>query len=395
MTVQYMKITERDACTGCGACAQACPFRAIVFREDEEGFPVPEVQEDKCKNCGMCRKVCPAVNPPQTHAIQKAYAAQLRDRDALGESTSGGLLTAFAREVFRKGGAVYGCVWDEKYTAVFRRAENEEELKGMRGSKYVSSWTGNAYKDAEADLEAGKTVLFTGMPCQVAGLKNVLKKDYPGLITMAFLCGGAPSPLAFRAYLKTISGKVPLKELDFRFRDKREHGAGVHITYQGAHKRVCETYISNPYYFSFYTKVILRLSCYHCPYRYRDRQEDITVGDFWGVEKHHPEMDVRAGVSALLVNTQKGADLLGKVRDALELTETRPEDIAGENNLTLTDEKKIYRIPAIRKGFFETLKSQGWKAAEHRYLYNPTRFKLWAKEKMPRKMLVLLKKYLR
>lgn len=389
-----MQLADKSICTGCGACAKACPKQAIAYRDDEEGFPTPYIQTDKCIECGLCNRVCPALHMPETHPIQKAYAAQLVDREALKDSTSGGVFTALAREIFRRGGLVYGCVWDENYNAVVRKAENEEEMIPMRGSKYVWSWAGDTFPEVKSYLEGGRTVLFTGLPCQVAGLKNYLRKDYDNLYLVNFFCGGSPSPFAFHEYLKSITKVTPLRELDFKLRDKERDGVGVHISYNTPKGRVYQSYVRNPYFFSYHTKVFHRKPCYHCQYRYRDRVDDLTFGDFWGVKKYHPELDVRAGISAVLVNTDKGAELLNAVKDQLILVETKAENIAPENNLTLSDKKVVFHAPEFRDAFFQTLRSKGWTAAERKFLFNKSRLKLYIKRSIPPKYLALLKKVL-
>ena len=200
------------------------------------------------------------------------------------------------------------------------------------------------------------------------------------------------SPLAFREYLKSITKKVPLGELDLRLRDKEKHGVGVHITYNTPKGRACQTYVSNPYYFGFFTKVYHRRPCYRCAYRYEDRVTDLTFGDYWGVENHHREFDCRAGVSALLVNTEKGDALLEAVGDGLQLSETTKERIAAKNNLTLGDARREFRVPGFRKAFFDTLRAKGWKAAERKYLFNKARFRLWLKELLPSGLVARIKK---
>ena len=395
MGEKRIALAAPEQCTGCGACAKACPKQAILFRNDEEGFPTPFIQADKCVECGLCSKICPALNSAKSEPIRQAYAAQILDRDALKDSTSGGLFTVLSREVFRRGGVVYGCVWDEQYNAVIKKAENEKEMKPMRGSKYVWSWAGDTFPEIEAFLKAGRTVMFTGLPCQVAGLKNYLRKEYDNLYLVDFFCGGSPSPYAFHEYLKTITCDVPLDRLNFKFRDKSKHGVGVHISYEGKNGRIHQSYVRNPYFFSYHTKVFHRKPCYHCQYRYFQRVEDLTIGDYWGVGRFHKEFDIRAGVSTLLVNSDKGEALLASIRDQLQLSPTRVEDIALGNNLTLGDKRVEFHAPAFRSAFFATIKTKGWTAAERKFLFNKTRLKLWLKQRMPDKAVSAIKKILR
>ena len=362
---------------------------------DANGFPSPVIQAEKCVDCNLCNQVCPAIHPPKAEPFRKAYAAQYNDGEALKDSSSGGVFTALSREFFRRGGLVYGCVWDEQYRAVVRRAENEEEMKPMRGSKYVWSWAGDTYPEIERELKQGRTVLFTGLPCQTAGLKNYLRKEYPGLYLVTFFCGGSPSPYAFQRYLETITRDVPLSELDFQFRDKARYGGGVNISYNTRKGRVHQSYLRNPYFYSYRSKIVHRMCCYQCQFRYRDRLEDITIGDYWGVEHYHPDLNIRAGVSAILINTDKGAELLDAVRDQLILRETRAEYISAHGNLSLTDAKKVFHIPEYRDAFFRKMKNQGWTAAERRYLYTPKRMMLWLMPKLPKGMQNALNKVLR
>lgn len=379
-----MKLADPAVCTGCGACEKICPKQAISFMADEEGFPSPQIQPDQCVDCGLCSKVCPALHMPKTNEIQEAYAAQLLDRDALKDSTSGGLFTALSREIFRRGGVVYGCVWDENYNAVVKKAENEEEIKPMRGSKYVWSWAGDTFPEIKAYLEQGRTVLFTGLPCQVAGLKNYLGKDYDKLYLVDFFCGGVPSPLAFHAYLKTITKKVPLSKLNLLFRDKEKHGVGVHITYEGKRGRKRQSAVGNSYFYSYMIKAFHRKSCFQCQYRYEQRVEDITIGDFWKIERFHPDMAIKEGVSALLINSKKGKDLIDAIRPWLTLIPTAIENIAYWNNITLGDAKKTFEMLSFRNGLFEAVKRQGWKKAEQRYLFPKSRIKELIKYKIPK-----------
>ena len=366
-----------EECSGCGACKAVCPKEALSFKPNDEGFPYPVIDNAICIHCGLCEKTCPVLNPLDRHAILAAYAAQCLDKEALKESTSGGVFTVFAREIFRRGGVVYGCVWDEEYNAVIRRAENEEEMKPMRGSKYVWSWAGGLFREIKTFLDAGRTVLFSGLPCQVAGLKNFLKKDYDKLYLLDCLCSGSPSPLVFRKYLDTICPSSGWTKLDLKFRDKNPYGVGVHITYNGQKKKRNPRgeHITNPYYYAFFSHLIDRLSCYTCSYGTDQRISDFTMGDYWGIANYHNDMDIQAGVSALMINTEKGAVFLESVRKEIELVSTKIENIGKANNLAYRGRKRRQRIiPAERKLFFQEVKRNGWKAAKRKYLFSFSRF---------------------
>jgi len=389
-----MKLVDSTHCTGCGACIQSCPKKAISYKDDAEGFPTPQIDNDLCVNCGMCEKVCPALHMPETHPIQAAYAAQILDRDALKDSTSGGLFTAFSREIFRRGGVVYGCVWDKNYNAVVRKAENEEEMKPMRSSKYVWSYAADTFPEIKALLEAGRTVLFAGLPCQAAGLKKYLRKNYEQLFILDFLCSGTPSPLAFNKYLDTICRPSARENLHLKFRDKNPYGVGVHITYNGQKKKTAPAgeHITNPYYYSFYSHLIDRRSCYECPYGTDQRISDLTICDYWGIANYHSDMDIKSGVSGLMVGTDKGSALLEAVKDQVQLVPTKKENIGKANNLLLNGQKRSRQVPEIRDVFFETLRTQGWTKAERRYLYTPKRMKMWIKTTKPVRFLAKIKR---
>lgn len=385
-------LASADLCTGCGACKEICPKDAIAFYDDKEGFPTPKIDSELCVQCGLCEKSCPALHPSFANHIHETYAVQSKDREVLRESASGGLFTALCRETFRRGGVVFGCVWDDMGNAVIRCAENEAETIPMRGSKYVWSDTGDSFREVQKYLKQDRTVMYVGLPCQVAGLQHYLRGEYPKLLCVELLCGGAPSPMAFKAYLETIARDMPFDALNFKFRDKEKYGVGVNISYQGRSKRVHQSYVRNPYFFCYHIKAFHRRSCYHCIYRYESRVGDLSIGDFWKVERFHSEFNAKLGVSAILVNSDKGKEWFRAVQTQLDVIPTTAENIAYWNNLTLTDKKVEFQMVPYRTELLKTIKEQGWSAAERKYLYNKKRLMLSVKGFTPPIVIRAIKK---
>ena len=187
-----------NSCTGCGSCYNACPKNAISMQWDKYGFYKPVIDKEKCVNCGLCEKVCPIDKFNSTNEnTPKVFALQINDEGQLYKSASGGAFAVLAKEVIAQGGAVYGVIYDDEMKVCHSRTETFDCLEKMYSSKYVQSNTKNTFKQAKEDLENEKTVLFSGTPCQIAGLKSFLKKDYQNLLTVDLVCHGSQSPLFF------------------------------------------------------------------------------------------------------------------------------------------------------------------------------------------------------
>lgn len=359
-----------DSCTGCGACMQTCKFEAILMQPQADGFLYPVIDENRCVQCGQCVSVCHALGDNELHRPTACYAAQLEDRDVLLKSSSGGLFSALAAVALKTDGIVYGCAYDEDYNAVIVRAETQEQLEPFRGSKYVWSDPSGSYPLVKQDLEDGRTVLYTCLPCQAAGLRKYLRKDYENLIIADVLCGGSPSPFAFQKYLETLTDREGRKTLNFQFRDKDKTGAGVNCTYVLNGRKHFENWLENSFYFSFcsQSRISWRKSCYNCDYKSVSRVSDITIGDYWGVEKKHSEYKPRDGVSVVLVNTGKGAALLEKVKPGIRCTLSDVETVTEKNSLVMNAEDGHVPIPAQRDAFFAVLQSEGWDSVDRRFL---------------------------
>ena len=352
-SMKNITAVEKDLCTGCGACLNACNNKAIEFVLDDEGFFEPMVESAHCTQCGICNNACPVMNPPEGSKVMESYAAQSTDMNILKDSTSGGIFTVLAQWIIGNNGIVYGCIWDKECNAIITKAEREEEIIPMRGSKYVWSSAVNVYGEIKQFLLEGRLVLFCGLPCQIAGLKTYLQNEYSNLFLVDFLCSGAPSPLAFKKYLDTICTEKDKSKLNFKFRNKIPYGVGVHITYQGQkkkNKRRGEN-ISNSYYYSFYINLINRRSCYQCPFGTDLRISDLTICDYWGIENYHKEFKNILGVSALMINTEKGKYLINCNSAKVNLVKTDIKNIAKANNLNLDGLRRNLQVPANRDAF--------------------------------------------
>ncbi|MGN0644330.1 Coenzyme F420 hydrogenase/dehydrogenase, beta subunit C-terminal domain [Gemmiger sp.] len=315
--ISYIKST----CCGCGACAFVCPKGAISMQPDEDGFVYPQVDEAKCVHCGLCEKVCAYRNQTPPLSLKEVYAAVSGDTD-VRESASGGLFASFAQAVLADGGAVYGCAMEYENGKLWPRhicITEQQDLIRLKGSKYVQSDLGDSYRDIQRRLTDGKTVLFSGTPCQVAGLKGFLRKDYANLFTVDIVCHGVPSVKLFQDYIEFEEKKRGAKITSFHFRDKSQgwklYGS---MTLDNGRTVYFEPEESS-YYQMFLNSYTYRENCYTCPYASDHRPGDITIGDYWCIELVHPELlaensgplDHEKGVSCMIVNNDHGQALLG------------------------------------------------------------------------------------
>lgn len=321
-------------CTGCRACEQLCAHHAIVMISDKEGFVTACIDEGKCVECGLCSKRCPQNNLIGKSEPIASLAVRDKDDEELVVSASGGAFAAAARVILQHGGIVVGAAYNDDMTVGHIVVERLDDLYKVQSSKYVQSNTMATYSQVKAMLREGREVLYSGTPCQIGGLRAYLRKDYDTLYTMDLICHGVASPKLFAKYLVWLGGKMKGKIIGYDFRDK---SLGWGLDYMTKTKTKTKTKPStlDPYYYHFLKGTTYRECCYRCNYCTKERVGDITIGDYWGIEKEHPEFYSTKGVSCLLVNTEKGERLWSIVKDEFETLESTFGQVAKANhNLT-------------------------------------------------------------
>lgn len=313
-----ISITDKRNCVGCGACAHICPKNCITMTEDAEGFAYPRVDETMCINCGLCERVCPllaeftASDTPEPETL----VAFANDAPLRFASSSGGVFSVLARNVLQSGGVVFGAAFAEDFSARHVCIRSEAELLKLQGSKYVQSDLQETYREAKRALTEGKTVLYSGTGCQIAGLRSFLCGEYENLLCVDVLCHGVPSPEVWRKYLSEQEKKVSAVHFRVKEPSWRDYRFGLDFA-DGTVYRVPRE--DDLYMALFLRNVSLRPSCYDCRFKGVHRLSDLTLGDCWGIESYMPHMDDNRGTSVILVHTEKGKALLARVKDVLVL----------------------------------------------------------------------------
>ena len=334
----YFEKEDVFRCYGCAACQTVCPADAIRMEEDQEGFRYPVIDQEKCIHCGKCEKVCiyrrsELKNQPQ-ESLPLVYAAYSKSKKVVQESTSGGMFTPMYQNVLAKGGCVVGVQYDENMEVVYGLAKDEKGCEAFRHSKYIFPDSRDVKKQVKKLLKEGRPVLFSGSPCQIAGLKASLGKEYPNLYTAEIICHGAGSPKVFRKYREYLENLYQSKLVDFQFRNKFKGVDTPFILMEFASGSIdLESALKNNLSKAFRANNMQRPSCYNCEYvAQRYGVADITIGDYWGIEEEHPEFSNKGkGVSVLKINTQKGKAFFEEWKDQLELCESTYEKVYAHN----------------------------------------------------------------
>lgn len=329
---------------------------------DEEGFLQPVVDVAKCVQCGKCEAVCPVLHPGLPRTPLATYAAKAKDDELRKISSSGGVFSLLARQMIAKGGTVYGAAFEKgTHRVIHQDARNEEELDALRGSKYVQSDMGDTFAAVKSELEAGKEVLFSGCPCQVAGLKNFLGKDCENLLTVEVICHAVPSPLVWRKFLeaqelavrKKIVRIIPRRNCNWR-------SFAVEIEFEADEQGV--SIRKFPIWYSvFFKELCNRRGCYDCRMREFRSGADIAIGDFWGIENAIPSFEDELGVSSVAVCSEKGISEFEKVLGELSLEKVTLRQMCRKNKAILG----VERIAKHRQRFFEELIHHDFNALAH------------------------------
>lgn len=345
-----MRVYEsKDMCCGCRACEQVCPVGCITLETDAEGFLYPVIDEMKCIHCGKCKRVCQNIQTSGTGDMSEVYAVRNRDEEVRMKSSSGGVFYELGKAVIEQCGKVYGAVFNDEYMVQHIGTDTMTGLEAMCGSKYVQSDTTATFSEAKKDLEAGRKVLYSGTPCQIAGLKSFLQKEYEELVCVSIICHGTCSPMIWKKYIegKNSNCADPLKSVNFRDKSSGWRDLGMRFKYEN--EDILIEHEKDVYMRGFLADLYLRKSCHACRAKGKSQAADIILGDYWGINDYHSEIDDNKGGSAVIINTAKGRRLFSKIEMQFEVVPSLLEYVKKHNPALVTSSLKGSR----REKFFK------------------------------------------
>lgn len=362
-----IEIKDKSQCCGCWACYNACPKHCIEMKEDEEGFRYPHVDKEKCIDCGLCEKVCPLKKPQMDDALPESFVVQQKDADVLRNSTSGGFFTAISKWAIAQGGVVFGAAFGDDMELRHSYSETLEGCKKFRGSKYVQSLIGDSYAQAKNFLAQGRVVVFSGTPCQIAGLYHFLRgRKYEGLVTVDLVCRGTPSPLLLRKYLAYHSAQTESKPVDYRSRDKY-YGysySTATIWYADKEKEYHKGKDSDMMLRFYFNDLCSRPSCYKCHFKTINRVSDITIFDCWDAPSVSSNFSSK-GATNVFVHTQHGQEIFEQIKEDFVWSSSNIDEIINRDGVMI---KHFVTPNSKRAEFFHDLNALPLEAVEHKYL---------------------------
>lgn len=388
-----ISIEDKQQCCGCAACSDICPKKCITMGCDAEGYPYPVIDRTKCIDCGVCEKTCPELNVFEGTLPMEVMAAKSHNEQIRSVSSSGGLFSLLAESIISDGGVVFGAKFDDHWTAVHSAAQDIAGLAPLKSSKYIQSLTAGTFAEVRRFLNEGRKVMYCGTPCQVAGLRLFLKKENPNLLLVDFVCHGVPSPKVWQSYLESIATREQIKGISFRSKSNGWKSYCMKLTLPAEASASCssgpcageeriqtieEPYYNNCFMNSFLSNVNLRPSCYACPAKGKHSAADITLGDFWGIDKIQPDFDDDKGTSLIIPRSERGREAMaGIIFDSINI----PTAEAIRYNPSLMES---VNKPAYRDYFFKKFKKTGNFMAAYDAVFSKTLAKrvsrrLWLK----------------
>ena len=334
-------LPEKKLCSSCGACAAICPKNCIKMMPDNEGFRYPIISRDICISCNACEKSCPVLVPPPISRDTTTVAAQNRNDSVRIESSSGGVFSALAQYVLDQCGIICAAIYNSDFEVEHVIIDQQEGLAAMRGAKYAQSYSEHCFPVIQKELQAGRLVLFVGTPCQTAGLRRYLDKDYEGLVLVDMICHGVPSPKVWDEYLRERQ-RVDAPESKFLSINLRNKETGwsryaycVKIQYQDG--TVYQAPQGQDWFMrGFVQNLYLRPSCSQCSFKGTERCSDLTLGDCWGIWDIAPEFDDDRGTSLLLIHDKKGQQVWDKISMQFNTYELSAEQAISKNPSLIT-----------------------------------------------------------
>ena len=360
---------RNELCCGCGSCVNVCPVKAISYSKDKFGFVVPNVDLEKCVSCGKCVKVCPYQNlitSSEEVFSSIAYAAINTDADIAKNSSSGGVFYALAKNVIEKKGTVFGARMDDSFKVSHTYVETVSDLRALQKSKYVQSFLGDSYSKVKSFLKDGRYVLFSGTPCQIAGLNSFLQNcECEKLLTVEVVCHGVPSQDLFDDYRKNLELKAgKIKEYTFRYKKKSENGMKWYSSYVTDKKRYVRNWPEDSYNYYYMKSLIYRDSCYFCKFASSKRQADITLCDYWRWnDLHRNDFDSKSTVSGIVVNSKKGLRFIDEISSNLKMAKSDFDYLASHNSCLIRPCGEM----KDRKPLLKKWKTEGYAAIDSEF----------------------------